>query len=67
MSAKVSMANDPYLTPTRLAELFGVTTRTIYNWRKAGWLPPPVRLPNGRKAWRESAARAAVESVQAAA
>jgi predicted DNA-binding transcriptional regulator AlpA len=56
------MDQDPYLNQTAAAALFGVTTRAIYNWTKAGRLPPPEVLPNGWKAWRQSTLRACVKS-----
>jgi predicted DNA-binding transcriptional regulator AlpA len=56
------MDHDPYLNQTDAAELFGVTTRAIYNWMKAGRLPEPEILPNGWKAWRQSTLRNLVKS-----
>ena len=42
-----------YLTQRDLARLFNVSSRTIYNWRTEGKLPPFRVLPNGREVWRE--------------
>jgi excisionase family DNA binding protein len=37
------------LDPRRVAELLGVSKRTIYNWVQSGRFPPPLRLgPGGR-------------------
>lgn len=36
------------LTKAELAKALRVTTRTVERWSARGWLPTPVRLPNGR-------------------
>ena len=54
--------NDPYRLKPWVANYFSTTTRTVDNWIRAGRLPQPDRLPNGRPAWRESVIRAAVKS-----
>ncbi len=34
-----------------MAELLGVTTRTIYNWENAGKIPKPRRDPMSNRRW----------------
>jgi predicted DNA-binding transcriptional regulator AlpA len=41
------------IRPKRLAELFDVNMTTIWRWRKAGVLPPPVQIGPGIKGWTE--------------
>jgi predicted DNA-binding transcriptional regulator AlpA len=37
------------LAPKRVAELFGISRRTLYNWVQRGLFPQPMRLgPGGR-------------------
>jgi predicted DNA-binding transcriptional regulator AlpA len=38
---------------TRLANLFGVDASTIWRWRKAGVLPPPIQI-GGVHGWTEA-------------
>jgi excisionase family DNA binding protein len=41
--------NSSLLTPKRVAELLGISRRTLYNWVQRGLFPAPMRLgPNGR-------------------
>ena len=54
--------DDPYRRKPEVARHFSVTPRTIDNWVRAGRLPEPERLPNGRPAWRESVIRAAMNA-----
>lgn len=35
-----------YISQTKLAELLGVTRRTIYYWEKNSMIPPPKRVNN---------------------
>ena len=48
---------ERYLTPTDVAHMFGVSERSVFSWRRAGKLPEPDTLPNGRPGWRESVLR----------
>ena len=48
---------DRFVSKPELARTLSMTTRSVDNWCKAGRLPPPDRLPNGRPAWRESVLR----------
>ncbi len=40
-----------HLTSTEVADLLGVTKRTLFNWLKAGKIPQPQRRPNGYFQW----------------
>lgn len=57
--------DETYLSKTKLALRFGVTTRSIDNWVKAGRLAAPHRLPNGRPAWPASVVEAAAKPASA--
>jgi hypothetical protein len=35
-----------------LAVRYNRSNRTIMRWEKSGKLPPPIRMPNGRPAWK---------------
>lgn len=35
------------LTAGQVAKIFGVTTRTVYRWRREGILPDSFRTPGG--------------------
>jgi predicted DNA-binding transcriptional regulator AlpA len=59
-SHKESAMTDRFLTRRQVAELFGVSTRTIDSWHKAGRLPPAARIPSDRPRWRESTLRLAI-------
>jgi DNA-binding transcriptional MerR regulator len=39
------------LTSQEVANLIGVTKRTIFNWLKSGKIPEPQRRPNGYFQW----------------
>jgi predicted DNA-binding transcriptional regulator AlpA len=58
--------NDRLMTTREVADFFHNTPRSIFNWEKSGRLPPPLRLPNGRKAWKETVIRSLVETPEAA-
>ena len=45
---------DRYLSKREVAALYGVSTRTIDDWTKAGRFPKPFRLPSGRPRWPHS-------------
>jgi DNA-binding transcriptional MerR regulator len=38
------MAQRAFVSTNELAEIFGVTRRTIMRWREAGLLPEPIRM-----------------------
>jgi predicted DNA-binding transcriptional regulator AlpA len=40
-----------YFGTRALADRYKTTTRTIKRWKKAGKLPQPTKLPNGRDGW----------------
>ena len=46
--------NDPLLTATEVADLFGVGRRTVARWSTAGLLPC-TRTPGGHRRFRRSA------------
>jgi predicted site-specific integrase-resolvase len=54
---------DRYITRHELATLYGVSTRTIDEWRRRGLIPTPTLTPTGRPRWLESVARAAIGTV----
>ncbi len=56
---------DRFLTRHELAKLYGISTRTVDDWRSRGMLPEPSLTPSGRPRWLESVARAAIGSVAA--
>ena len=39
---------DPYLTTAQVAEILGVTKKTIKNWLRSQWIPEPRRNPLNR-------------------
>ncbi len=38
----------PYLSTGQVAEVLGVTKKTLKNWLKAQWIPEPERNPLNR-------------------
>jgi predicted DNA-binding transcriptional regulator AlpA len=45
----MATSDGSLLTPKRVAELFGISRRTLYNWIQRGFFPQPLRLgPGGR-------------------
>ena len=48
---KATAERPQYLTSTEVADLLGVTKRTLFNWLKAGKIPQPQRRPNGYFRW----------------
>ncbi len=49
--------DDMLLTKTQLAELLGVSPRTVDRMVAAGTAPPMTLLPNGRRRWRRGDVR----------
>jgi excisionase family DNA binding protein len=50
--------DDMLLNKTQLAELLGVSRRTVDRMVERGEAPPMVTLPSGRRRWRKGAVRA---------
>jgi predicted DNA-binding transcriptional regulator AlpA len=48
---KIRTERPQYLTSTEVADLIGVTKRTLFNWLKSGKIPQPLRRPNGYFQW----------------
>lgn len=46
------MVKKKHLTIRDIAELFGVTERTIYRWRVTGRLPAPIQTSERTIRWR---------------
>jgi excisionase family DNA binding protein len=59
-------ARDPWLTPAEMAEMFGVTTRTIINWVRAGKITAQ-RTAGRHRRYRESDAKALLAELRSAA
>jgi excisionase family DNA binding protein len=49
--------DDMLLNKTQLAELLGVSRRTVDRMVAAGTAPAPVILPSGRRRWRRGDVR----------
>jgi DNA-binding transcriptional MerR regulator len=47
------------------ARRFGVSTTTIRSWEEEGILPKAMRLPSGRRVWREADLDAARDRIVA--
>ena len=45
-------ATAEFLDIIMLSRMLGVSRSTIYNWRNAQLLPPPIRLGPNRVSWR---------------
>ncbi len=41
----MAAAQETYLLSHEVAEIFGVTTQTLYNWLRNGKVPEPKRHP----------------------
>jgi excisionase family DNA binding protein len=62
----VTEARDAWLTPAEVADMFGVTTRTLINWVRAEKLDAQ-RTAGRHRRYRESAVRALLAELKAAA
>lgn len=40
-----------YLSASQIAALVGVSTKTIYEWKKKGYLPPSTEMASGCVRW----------------
>jgi excisionase family DNA binding protein len=49
--------DDMLLNKTQLAELLGVSRRTVDRMVERGEAPPMVTLPSGRRRWRKGTVR----------
>jgi predicted DNA-binding transcriptional regulator AlpA len=43
---------DPLLTTTEVARLLRISRVTLWEWRRKGLVPPPLRLGMNRLRWR---------------
>ena len=48
------MRPNNFLTLKQACELLQVHPQTIYNWRKSGDFPPPIRIGSRKLLWLES-------------
>ena len=48
------MRPNNFLTLKQASELLQVHPQTIYNWRKNGDFPPPIRIGSRKLLWLES-------------
>jgi DNA-binding transcriptional MerR regulator len=48
MSQSESLRDAPYLTTGQVAEILGITKKTLKNWLKANVIPEPNRNPMNR-------------------
>jgi DNA-binding transcriptional MerR regulator len=48
MSQSESLRDVPYLTTGQVAEILGITKKTLKNWLKASLIPEPNRNPINR-------------------
>jgi len=46
-------SETPFYTPSQLAAYLGVSSSTIWRWRKAGALPASLQI-SGRHVWRKA-------------
>jgi uncharacterized protein YjcR len=59
LRSNVSKRSISYAAPQKkkwlwtrdVAERYNCSPRTVKRWKKAGKLPPPTKMPNGRDAW----------------
>ena len=45
---KMQAREAEYLSTSHVAEILGITKRTLKNWLKAKWIPEPERNPANR-------------------
>lgn len=48
MSQTAGVREVPYLTTGQVAEILGITKKTLKNWLKANFIPEPHRNPINR-------------------
>jgi DNA-binding transcriptional MerR regulator len=48
MSQSESLREVPYLSTGQVAEILGITKKTLKNWLKASFIPEPHRNPINR-------------------
>lgn len=46
--------NDRFLRQKEVAELLGISTTTLWRWKKAGKIPQPISLSDQVIVWRTS-------------
>ena len=52
LSVGAGNRGDPYLTTAQVAEILGVTKKTVKNWLRSQWIPEPRRNPvNQYRQW----------------
>jgi excisionase family DNA binding protein len=61
MTPKQPFQPGRLLTPSEVAELFGVDPKTITRWDKAGKLPAGIRTLGGHRRWHETDIRAMLD------
>ena len=57
-----SLNEDRVIRLTAAAALLGVTTKTLFLWRKAGLIAEPIKIGPRECGYRESTLRAFIES-----
>ena len=45
---RVALRTHSYLTTAQVAEVLGVSKKTVKNWLRAEWIPEPQRNPLNR-------------------
>lgn len=53
--------NDKFLRQKEVAELLGISTTTLWRWRRAGIMPQPMALSGQVIGWRTSVIEAWLE------
>lgn len=53
---------DDLLTPSEVAALLGVDSKTVRRWAVRGWLPEGVRTLGGHRRYRRGDVEAAIEA-----